>query len=680
MKKLKIMCLTLLAIVIAVLSFANYSYDAQDTIEKDKAVISIIKPNNMTNAEFLKNVSDCLFEQGIDIMYRYVDISGDKPLYLYYKTNFNENFIKCMSEKGSMLINENECISTKYQGENGYQLQVSSLFSDFTFYDWNKAEKYDLSNGYYFVETDKVNSVAAILSKQGYSVIKQENIYITGKLSVVLFTVIPVILVLITFLFYVFLTAKGNVVRKMDGYSDMAIQAEIIWCDMRSILLCLGIVEVWVWILGAILFKYSFIQFMKFHIHYLLLFVTTVLSSEILGFTILKSQNTPEHIKGKVPKNGIYHLTMLTKTVFLLFIVFFLSVAIRNIQIGINTYNTSKKLCNKMENYVCIPIYNNNASVENLDQNFLNFYLKTVDTYEGVLIDASNYEYDLISNTTLAEEFNQYTVTINRNFLTLNPIYDMTGERIMEESIQENIFYILLPADKANEDSYYMEFVKDAYKCTPQIITYDDEKTDVYSYNANTGTGNYGKLESPVIFIWPDEYITGEFVFSYCSKGSYFLKVESLEPYKELFPVLEEFGIEKIVPQTPYILSRFNDVLEQHLQMLVMYGSQAFFLAIAMVSLIFFSGKVYCENYKDVMAYQLIEGFSIQMIIRKHILYILIGYVLAFNILNCIKNIMSISVNQIIIWTFLLFDLVYTFLLCKRFTRRNLNEVIKGAE
>lgn len=683
MKKLKQACLALLAIVVAILSIVNYSFDTQDVIEKDKEIISIKKPNNISNQEFLNNVGTALEEEGIDIMYRYVDVSGEKVRYLYYKTNVNEDFVNCASQKDTMKIGENECISTESDNLDmckAYRLKASSLFSDFTFYDWDAADKFDLSQGYYFVKADQVNRISAILSDLEYQVSHQLGVYISAKLSLPLFTAIPIVLVIMTFLFYACSIAKGNVIKKMDGYSNMNIWAENLKNDVCSCLICVGMVEIVLCVVAHFLFPHCDEQFFRFHGRYLWLIVSTVLSAEILSFIVIVNQNSPEYIKGKVPKKGIYHLTMVTKAFFLFFIIFFLSIAIRNVVIGVNTYNTSKHISKMVEQYVGIPIYNNNASIEHLDNNFLDFYIMTVERYDGVVIDASNYEYDLITNTTLAEEYNQQTITINKNYLSLNPIYDDCGKVITKECVHNDTIHLLLPNSKVDERSRHIEFVEKAYGCTPQIINYDDKKTEIYSYNANSGMGEYGKIIAPIIVILPDKYFTGEYIFSYCSKGSYFLKVEGNEPYEELLPILEECGIEKVVPHTPYIISRFNSVLEQQMQMFAIYGSQSILLTLGMICLIYFSAKIYCENYKRKMAYQFVEGFSVCVIIGKHIWYILIEFVLVFMGLNCIKKSISVSVNQELIGIFLLLDLFYTYVMCRKNVKKNLYETIKGAE
>ena len=93
MKKLMSLCFIILFTVLAVLSCINYSYDGVDRIEQDKQRITIEKPDNITNEQFLNELAFTVERVGADIMYRYVDMSEDKAQYIYFRTNNTRNFI-----------------------------------------------------------------------------------------------------------------------------------------------------------------------------------------------------------------------------------------------------------------------------------------------------------------------------------------------------------------------------------------------------------------------------------------------------------------------------------------------------------------------------------------------------------------------------------------------------------
>ena len=147
-------------------------------------------------------------------------------------------------------------------------------------------------------------------------------------------------------------------------------------------------------------------------------------------------------------RRGIYFTTILAKGVFVGFIIFFLSIAIRNVTISYHTMQTSQFFADKVSGYVTVPVNTSNASMQNLNENYKAFYSATVNRYNGILVDASNYEYNLINGRTPAEEFGQTSITVNRNYLDFNPIYGTDGKQISDTQLSVTDFNVLLPVSK----------------------------------------------------------------------------------------------------------------------------------------------------------------------------------------------------------------------------------------
>lgn len=243
--------------------------------------------------------------------------------------------------------------------------------------------------------------------------------------------------------------------------------------------------------------------------------IIVVFAGLLLSALLICRQNSAEHIKGRVPRRGIYITTILAKGVFVGFIIFFLSIAVRNAAISYHTMQTSQFLADKMAGYVTVPVNTSNASTQNLAENYKAFYSATVNRYNGILVDTSNYEYDLISGRTLAEEFGQTSITVNRNYLDFNPIYDVSGRQITSTQLSDTRFNVLLPTSREQEKESWSEFVQTAYGMEANFIPYDGTASKICSYNANTGTGNYGAIDEPVILVIEEEQIEGIFVLSY---------------------------------------------------------------------------------------------------------------------------------------------------------------------
>lgn len=681
MKKLMGFCFFILLSVFSILSIINYSYDAVESIERDKEAITVQKPDSITNGDFLNSIDFALEDIDKDIMYRYVDVTGTKVSYNYYKTNHTANFLNVKSSKTDWKINADEVISTIDQKEyKNYELQVSPLFQNISFFNWSNAEKYDLSNCIFYVNRSDVDAIANQIMQLGYPVTINKTTYVSGKLSVLLFTFVPAFLMVLSVIFYVLSNGKKSMLKKMEGYNTLSIIIEEI---KENILMFIGIfvlVEGITIISAILLMKTAFFTYISYSARYLMGVLGVLIFSIFAAYILTALQVGVEYIKGMVPKSGIYYVSMLAKCIFIVFISFFMSIAIRNVLICYNTVTTSNFLAEKVKNYVTIPIYENNASSEGLEEAYRELYDETVDKYDGILIDSSNYEYSLTDAENLSEKYSQDYIVINANYLTFNPIYQSNHEAITRELLRDDKLNIILPTSKEDERTEYAENANLWFNQEANFILYDDSITNIYSYNARSGNSNYGEIESPVIIVGNETVLEGGLLKSYFSKGSYFIKTYSDDPYSELLPLLQKVGLEAVTPETPYISTNFDDILQQQIQMLILYGSETVVLTIGLLFLIIFACKIYCENYRDRIACCLIEGYTVLNCIRKHLIIIVINYALCFIAAFVLGNIMQVSINYYLLAITFGIELLITILLCKSFTKQNLYAIQKGAD
>ena len=573
-----------------------------------------------------------------------------------------------------------ECISTTSpNGYKVYNLKVSAMFHDITFYNWDKAAVYDLSSCTYFVNQNNCDEVVKAITDLGYEVTVQSAIAISGKVSVALFAFIPICLMLMSMMFYILSNGKKNVLKKMEGYLSSNILADEVRSNGKSFIYILLGIELLNVCLAIFAFKEAVYQYIMFAVQYMLIGLITVALGVVIALILIYIQSGSEHIKGKAPKKAMYYITILAKCVFITFIAFFMSIGIRNVQIAYNTYQTSRFITEKVDGYVSFPIFQNNASYAGLEDNYFEFYKATVNEYDGIIINSSNYEVEVGTGKTLCDEFGQEDIVINTNYLTLNPIYDLDGNAIDTSDFVEGALNILIPNSKTDRMEKYTEQAQMGYSKEANFIIYDGENTEVYSYNAATGSGSYGRIDKPIIIVASDDDLE-VFILSYCSQGAYFIKPHTDNPYAELLPILQDVGIDKTTPQTPYLLSNFNEAVSHQLQMLRLYGTQTILLLIGLMCLILFSAKLYCENYRDKIAFCLIEGYSLLSCIRQHIIVMIFSYLLSIAAISFVGNVMHISMNYYLVVGFLLLEAVSAFIMCKKYTTANLCEIVKGAE
>lgn len=680
MKKLMTFCFIILFSILSVLSCFNFAFDALDRIEGDKITIVIEKPESITNADFLAEI-DCVLETvNADIMLRQVEYVEGKAHYQYFKTDHTADFLN-ISTNANKVLESGECISTTVPaGYTIYRLNVSSLMQDISFYPWADAGHHDLSAATYYVKMGQQSAVVDAIRQLGYGVTVNLTTYISGQFSVFLFGFVPSFMLVASMAFYVLSGGKKNVLKKMEGYTTRDVLVD----DARAIFPVFAasflVIEIMSLIVAAALYQTALPQYILFSLSNIAILIAVVLIGLVFSALLICRQNSAEHIKGRVPRRGIYFTTTLAKGVFVAFIIFFLSIAVRNAAISYHTMQASQFIADKVEGYVTVPVNTSNASTQNLAENYKAFYSATVEQYNGILVDSSNYEYNLISGRTPAEEFDQTSITVNRNYLGFNPIYDMNGMQITDAQLSVSGFNVLLPASREQEKENWSEFVQAAYGMEANFISYDEVASKIYSYNANTGTGDYGALDEPVILVIDEEQIEGIFVLSYCSKGAYFLKVPEENAYAKLLPILQEVGIASVTLETPSVASTFSETVNHQQQMLILYGTQSAVLLIGLICLIVFSSKLYCENYKSKIACCLIEGYSMLRCIRKHLIVTVIYYAGVVVGLRFISMSMKVSLNYLLLLAAFAGEVTITLIVSREYTKNNLYQIVKGAE
>ena len=681
MRKLMFFAFAVLFSVLAVLSLLNYSNDGAEMIQIDKEIITIIKPPDITNEQFLNDIDYALSEINADIMYRYISVINDKVHYSYYRTSHTRDYISFGGQYANIPLASYECVSTtKPEGYMTYPLLVSSVFQNITFYSWSNAAVHDLSACSYYVDNSRSAEIAYAICSLGYSADVQQGAVISDKLPMLLFAFIPVCLMIMSMAFYVLSNGKKNVLKKMEGYHARNIFAEEVRSNGKVFLLILLVTELLNIIIAAFVFRGAVFQYLIFMADYLFAGLIALAAGMLAALVFIFIQRSSAHIKGKAPKKTMYYMSMAVKCVFAVFIAYFMSIGVRNVQIAFSTYRTSKFISEKAGGYVTIPVFENNASAEGLKDNYLEFYNETVVRYNGVLIDAKNYEVNLISGKTPCELYGQDEITVNSNYLLLNPVYDLDGNAVSEKDFTAGTLSILLPESKTDKKKEYSEYAETVFNKQANFIIYDAEKTKIYSYNAETGNGSFGEINQPVIIVVSPEDLEGDLVYSYCTYGAYFIKPHTNDPYSELLPLLKDVGIDAFTPQTPYLLSVFDEMTGFHLQMLLIYGTQTIVLAAGLACLIVFSAKLYCENYRDRIACCLIEGYPLSSCIKQHTAAITASCLITLLAVSLVGKAAQVGINYYIIAGTSLIELIVPLIVSSKYTKLKLHEIVKGAE
>ncbi|HCU57986.1 MAG TPA: hypothetical protein DF984_07190 [Anaerolineaceae bacterium] len=678
-----ILCFWVLTISLSALAGVNFAFSALETVEGDKTVISIEKPQTVDATVFLMQIDRTLETLNQDIMVRYIDVSGEKDHYVYFKTNHTTDFISIPVMVELVLPQQGSCSATSDLDLcSGSQLKLPDKYQSISFHNWYDAEAYDLSKANYLVMTSKTQEIASAIQSLGYLVQIDTGLTIyTQQLSPAVYILLPAFMFVVSAMFSSLANGKQNVLMKMEGYGTVQILGNEIRKNQRWALLSLLTIIGGTLLIAAVIFRITFIQFFLFYLCYLIYLIGILIVGGVFAALVVLFQNDAEYVKGKVPKKGMYLTTLLGKIVFLVFLLYSLSIGIRDIFSVIHSIRTLETISDRIENYVTIPINVSNASLSDPEKNYLAFYHLTVEDYEGVLIEASNYSYDVTTGSNLSIDLGQDFITINQNYLKLNPIYDVSGASISPESFSEIKYNILIPSSKLDEKEKYIEYIDLWYGMEVNFIEYEGMKSEIFSYNPGVGSDSLGRVDQPVILIFDESLpYSGAYIESYCSQGEYFLKTYTDDPYQELLPILAQSGIAPVSPKTPYVTDRFNEWTAFQLSSLRLYLTQSAFFLLGVVSLILFSVDLYCEINKQKIACSLIEGATIMGYMRAHFLMIGLSYLLTITVIVMAARMSSITVNYILLLGAIGLELLITVLTANKLAKRNLYQIVKGAE
>lgn len=143
-------------------------------------------------------------------------------------------------------------------------------------------------------------------------------------------------------------------------------------------------------------------------------------------------------------------------------------------------------------------------------------------------------------------------------------------------------------------------------------------------------------------------------------------------------PSCGKSGIDAATVSTPTVAATFDKMLHHLTYMLMIWGVQALVLLIGLLCLILFGARLYCDNYRDRIACRLIEGHSLLSCIRTHLVLTVLYYGAVAAGLLLLKLAIELDYN-ILLGTFLA-ELLITLLACGSIARKNLYQIVKGAE
>lgn len=664
---------------VIVMNFMDYSCSVTNEMELSKMEITINKPETKSNEEFISDLINLSKELDMDIMYLITDASGKKIRKEYFVTTNTSDFlcIDGLDTKG-ILDGYDGITNTSIEG-NYFRMKYSTLFYEVDIFDICEAEKYNLESCNFYINADSENRFIRSLTDEGYGVFRANGTVVQSGYWSLRTLVLPIMILLTSMLFYFINKRKEYVIKLLEGYSKFLIVTETS-CKSCAVMLPIGIIII---CLSAFVtmpvYNTDPIDYIVYSIKGLTPFFSfTIISAFIVNAVTVVSLKV-YHMKGKNDNYDLYAVSYILKMVYSLLVILSFSNVLLEIR-SINDINrTNIRISNELKDYVALPVNSVSTSISNANQLEYNsrldeFYSRTVDDYNGILINTGNYKVgSLEAGDSLAEAYGQTRITVNENYLSLNIIHDTDGEPITEKNIVSHMFNLLLPeSQKENEqdiiDSYAASYEIDKSEINCIFYKQDEE---ICTFNPYSGRKNGGVIFNPIIEIYDRDYLKNQ-MLNYVSGQYYLLKVDAQDSYAELLPLLKECGLDGIILYTVNISNVFDNSVASIRERLDNDILNAILYAISIILLIIYNCTVYFQIYGKKICYKKLSGFSFMEIHMIPLISLVIQY-MVFVLLSSM-----ISVNREIILCVLIFEICTFAHKIFSFQKSYIMNVIKG--
>lgn len=681
---------------LSVVNFINFSSDCETAPYKGLKAISVNKTDsNITNKEYLENLNKALKEINADLLYKTTDFNSDKTSYLLYKTNNTKDFLSGLNlENNGVLSSSSQCYSTLSSVRGMDKIMpvgLSSAFCDITIMDISLIEQYKLDICTFYTKQENIYLVIDAIEKLGATaeIVEDNSSSLIAELSQPLFLLC--LLLGISIILYALSIKRKYALMKLNGYSSLDIILHQLKESLPFFALAFLIIQLLNFGLVGLMYKNAIIPYFKYCIQYILLAVVLVLALFFILISII-AMTTKGYmeIKGKSSKKAVFAIMAVTKVVVMFMLVFSLTISYYNLELSYKMFTQANNLEQILKNRVVTSVKTtqddlfSNEKMEEYNKKAEEFYNLTQNKYNGVYIDSMYYQIAPDGVSTFADFSGSHFITINENYLSINPIHKPNGDEITSSDFAKDKLNILVSQvrnytvnDIIEIYKPYLEYyTQDNFEEYVNVIVYKEDEI-INSFNANTGQFTLGQLDNPDIIIYDFKYMPNG-IFAGFTNNYYMIEVATDEPYKELLPLLEEVGLDSVITETPYVSNTFSDAVSMRIMIFVyeMVYTIIYIIALAVISI--FMAKIYIENNREKIAVQKLFGMSFYSIYEKYIM-LFAGTTLAISVALIFgQSIMGITPQIGCFIGVVIFDLLVFILSERRLSREIVLNTLKG--
>lgn len=690
MKKMMHAAFALFFVIITVMSVYNFSIQCENKMLQGLVKMQVTKDDSNTNAEYVKHIEEIMRELHTDILYKTLDFSEQKDHYLFYKTNFTEHFLNVHTEGNKQTLNKGECLSTKAQVD-GYQVRQLTgvwIYNDYTIRDFSEISKYNLDAAMFYVESGMASSVVEALNQEGYiTEIMDTPTSIMRERDFTDSALIPALVLIIGMVFYTVFRGKRNVIKKLSGYTNLTIIKEEVIGNVKWFILSFVLIVCAALLCIFLFWPNAVWPFFTACIKDLLLWLVVACAVFALICFLVCRQNGVHYIKGKEKKRSALVLSVAVKLIFTVLLISNASIAIDFAASAYHAYAGGLQMAEKTVGYVTTRFSPINADLDSAETRDIvierskEFYDATVEKYHGIIIETSNYQPSYIPGETFAQTNGQNYITINENYLDINPLVKTDGTLIKREDFIKGKLNILVSeSDNTVEESVkkwkYAYSEEGEEPIEVNCIVYRADQ-DIYSFHPERATNSLGKIDNPQILIYDPQVFKPSTLMSYLTH-CYLLNPQSEEPYEALLPTIKEYGLDKVILETPQVADVFSAYISECFEIFTTELVQVLFSLIGLLVLTFFVIKTYFESFKSNIAVRKLSGYGFVQLHKSYLILMCAIYLVVFFISLYQMHVRFVPIRFSLLILVIAVDLTVFVLKSIRCTRQNILESLKG--
>ena len=568
----------------------------------------------------------------------------NKDKVVYYVVLFDpEQYFEKLKLKSGRFLDVNSgseeflsTVQTNHKDQVG-KLEIFRSFDPIEIRPMSAAEKTRDIKGTYTVSgkknADKLKNKLAdygftvdVSREQGHSLMTHYPYQdMLNKASVILY-----LLILLALLYDVTINYKDIAVRMMFGHNFWQIGSYLLRKYMKIFLLSLTI-----GFLGLLFYLYFYNQFQElslflvFWLKNMIPFIIIITVIFIATWIGTKSIHISQMIKNKKPIKLLFLLNIAVRFIISIFLVLGLQQALSTLFGLKNTVDTQEKW-SLLKDYSYLGVIANNdpglfrfLEEEKQREQFQQFY-KELESQGAFFISPSAYYLNGSSDMPLNPNpwgMDGMKVEINKNYLSINPIFDTNNKQVVfSDHVEKNVITVLVPIKFKEHESEIKASIINDYKGIYHLkeeesvlvdILYVQNEQSYFTFSTNMAEDKHYEILDPIAVIVNHEF-DPLILANHISMGyGYYTKNSGNEhPFAMTQDTLTKYGLEEIwqpisVAYSSVELKLAND--KEVLQLSTAYC--ALFLLLGIL-LLFFSSMYYLEINKQVLALQWIFGYS----------------------------------------------------------------------